>query len=70
MEDSIDTIMAVRMTNPDSLKKQLRVVFANEEGVDAGGVQKVFSDISMHSFDLISFIKNSPCSGMVTIISC
>jgi len=40
MEDSIDTIMAVRLTNPESLKKQLRVVFANEEGVDAGGVQK------------------------------
>jgi len=32
MEDSIDTIMAVRLTNPENLKKQLRVVFANEEG--------------------------------------
>ena len=49
MEDSIDTIMAVRMTNPDSLKKQLRVVFANEEGVDAGGVQKVF-EIDIFNF--------------------
>jgi hypothetical protein len=32
--------MAIKMTDPSSLRKQLRVKFADEEGIDAGGVQK------------------------------
>lgn len=67
MEDSIDTIMAVKMTNPESFKKQLRVVFANEEGIDAGGVQKVLQPLRW--FLLVHFYLFLIISGVVAIIS-
>jgi len=40
VEDSIDSIRAIKLIDPNSLKKQLRVEFAGEEGIDEGGVKK------------------------------
>jgi len=40
IHDSLDTITVIKMENPSDLKKQLRVKFAGEDGVDEGGVQK------------------------------
>jgi len=40
IEDSVDTISVIKMTSPGDLKKQLRVQFVGEQGIDEGGVQK------------------------------
>jgi len=38
--DSIDNIAALKVGNPNDLKKQLKVEFEGEEGIDEGGVSK------------------------------
>eukprot|EP01128_Nolandella_sp_AFSM9_P000594 TRINITY_DN10744_c0_g1_i1.p1 TRINITY_DN10744_c0_g1~~TRINITY_DN10744_c0_g1_i1.p1 ORF type:complete len:791 (+),score=157.88 TRINITY_DN10744_c0_g1_i1:44-2416(+) len=40
IRDSYDNIASIRIGNPADFKKQLKVVFEGEEGVDEGGVRK------------------------------
>uniref|UniRef100_A0A914ULP6 HECT-type E3 ubiquitin transferase n=1 Tax=Plectus sambesii TaxID=2011161 RepID=A0A914ULP6_9BILA len=42
IKDALDVLGAIAITNPDAFKKQLRVEFEGEQGVDEGGVSKEF----------------------------
>jgi len=57
-----DTSTALRRASPEDLKKPLKVKFANEEGVDEGGVAKEY-------FRLLSEQLFSPDFGMFSVDS-
>eukprot|EP00300_Choanocystis_sp_HF-7_P025013 c26636_g1_i1.p1 GENE.c26636_g1_i1~~c26636_g1_i1.p1 ORF type:complete len:429 (+),score=0.29 c26636_g1_i1:47-1288(+) len=43
-----DTLVQLMIAPPEDLKKQLRIIFDGEEGVDEGGVQKEFFQLIIH----------------------
>eukprot|EP00049_Salpingoeca_infusionum_P027409 m.32070 g.32070 ORF g.32070 m.32070 type:complete len:843 (+) comp9487_c2_seq1:237-2765(+) len=49
LRDALRQISHAEFTDPDSLKKELKVKFVGEEGVDEGGVQKEFFQLAIRN---------------------